>query len=465
MTPGARTRLYLRQALAEGAPALWARWRDRQVEARRARRFQSLTLNAAVARLRAAGQVPDLVNLLGTPPWLRLGGVQMQLRSRLLHEQRPLALLYPQGDTWRLELQTKDLALVTTFERSPAVAAGARDASLEAALGSIGQAFELRAGHVENLAGLPARSLAAGDWEWVASLHDYAAYCPRPTLIEQPQGRFCDYSRDALRCAACLASGVEAGPIDPAGWRSDAAGWLHQARALVFPSEFLRARMNELVPGLDRHRQRVLAPSLDALGVAGSKGVTTTGVRPLRHVAFVGAARLEKGVQVFEQAVRRLGGQAHGVRFSAYGGGTPASLDALRRAGVRVRGFHQPGRLVEHLRAGGVDVALLLSIWPETYALTLDECVAAGVWTLAFDLGALGARVRDWQCGQVLPLAAGAAGVASALEQLRVAGVPALPAGLSARLPRARDAADAHLTLYRELGWLGPASGARRRSD
>jgi hypothetical protein len=458
-TPG-RAQLYLRQAWAEGPAATWARWWDRRQEARRAARFRSLPLTAAAQAMQAHGQHPRLLNILGSPPWLRLGGVQMQLRSRWAQERRPRALLYPLPHAWQLELEAGALAFTTTFPRTPQTVGTARDPGLERALAEIASALELRAGHVENLAGLPIRSLASEavpHFEWAVSLHDFAAFCPRPTLIEQPHGRFCDYSRVAARCAACLDHDQHAG-TDVLRWRDEATQFLTRARALVFPSEFLRARLSALLPGLDARCQHVFAPSLDGLP-AWQPAVPGTSVgRGLRHAAFVGAARADKGAQVFTEVVRAARGSA--LRFSAYGGGSPEALASWRRAGVRVRGFHEPGSLAAVLRRERVDLALLLSIWPETYALTLDECVAAGAWTLAFDLGALGERVRAWRCGQVVPLASGAAGVNAALAALRTGGVPPVPTHLGERLPRAAAAAAAHLALYRALGWLdATASG------
>lgn len=457
MSAAARGRLYLRQARAEGLAAVWARWRDRRGEARRNARFRRVPLAAMATAVRAFEAPLGLINVLGSPPWLRLGGVQMQLRSRWPHECRPRALLYPLGRAWRLDLEWGESALATDFVRAPQAHTSARDASLEEALRQVATALGVRAAHVENLAGLPAASLGAlgqEGFEWAVSLHDFAAFCPRPTLIEQPHGRFCEYSRDALRCAACLRHADPGPDQDVRRWRADAARLLDQARALVFPSEFLRAQMTALMPDLDVRRQQVLAPSLDGLAPSVRPASAARPSGELRQVAFVGAARLDKGVHVFEQVVCALRASSSALRFSAYGGGTPEALARLRRLGVAVHGFHEPGSLSTRLRRDGVDLALLLSVWPETYALTLDECVAAGVWALAFDVGALGARIRAWRCGQVLPLASGAAGVQAALGELLTSGAPPVPAGTMEHLPRAEAAAAQHLELYRTLGWL-----------
>ena len=104
---------------------------------------------------------------------------------------------------------------------------------------------------------------------------------------------------------------------------------------------------------------------------------------PPRHVAFVGAVRLEKGAGELLHIAPRL--RALGLQVSAYGGGDPSWLGRLREAGVSVRGFYAPGRLPALLAEDGIDLALVPSIGPETYGLVLDECWSAGVPVVAFD--------------------------------------------------------------------------------
>ncbi len=111
--------------------------------------------------------------------------------------------------------------------------------------------------------------------------------------------------------------------------------------------------------------------------------------RAPRHIAWVGAVQPHKGALVFEAAVRSLAAAARRPRLTAYGGGDPEILRRWRRLpGLRVRGYYRAGSLPALLRRDGVDLALLLSVVPESYGLTFDECAAAGVPVLAFDVGA-----------------------------------------------------------------------------
>jgi glycosyltransferase involved in cell wall biosynthesis len=141
-----------------------------------------------------------------------------------------------------------------------------------------------------------------------------------------------------------------------------------------------------------------------------------------------------------------------GLRWSAYGGGDAGELRELRRQGVRVRGYYRSGTLPELLRRDGVDLALLLSIVPESHSLVLSECVAAGVPVLGFSLGALVERVPRLGAGRLVPREAGAEGIATALREIRRDGPPAVSEESARLLSDPVSAAAGHLAVYRELG-------------
>jgi len=48
-------------------------------------------------------------------------------------------------------------------------------------------------------------------------------------------------------------------------------------------------------------------------------------------------------------------------------------------------------------------LAFFPSVWPETYSYTLSEALRAGLFPVAFDIGAVAARIRAAGWGLVLP--------------------------------------------------------------
>lgn len=396
----------------EGLLSVRDRVLDRIAEARRRRSF-----SPAPPGWRPPVPVP-ILDLCATPPAPRLGGVQAQLLRRIEAESklRPVALLYPEPGGWRLEVQAGDERRSLSFPGSPPSPVALADAAFEEAVRATARLLGTRTLYADGLAGLPPGSLlqlGREGLELTLSLHDFAAFCPRPQLLERPQLRFCRYSRDLARCGRCLRQDWPVEDAFQAERRAIGAELLASASALVFPSEFLRRTYSELFPGLAPGRQRIVAPAGAAV-----EPLPPRPSDPIRHVALVGGVQAHKGALVFEEVVRRMEGE--GLRWTAYGGGDPKLLERLRRLRrVRVRGYYRSGTLPRLLRRDRVDLALLLSVWPESYCLVLDECVAAGVPVVAFDLGAVGERLPLLVAGRLVPLEAGTEGIVRALQTLR----------------------------------------------
>ncbi len=293
------------------------------------------------------------------------------------------------------------------FPGAPPSPVALEDEDFERAVRSAAGMLGATALHVEGLAGLPPRSLLRfQDLDLTLALHDFAAFCPRPHLLERPQLRFCWYSRDLARCGRCLR---QHWPVDDAyqAERRAVSAELLASSSLIFPSEFLRRTYSELFPGLPPERQRIVPPASRISPLPSHKP------SPIRHVALVGGVQAHKGALVFEEVARRVD-----LRWTVYGGGDPELLARLRRLpSVRVRGYYRSGILPRLLRRDRVDLALLLSIVPESYSLVLDECMAAGVPVVAFDLGAVGERLT---LGRLVPLESGAEGIVRAIESARV---------------------------------------------
>ena len=436
----------LRVLRAEGPRGFAARLLDRFELSRLSRTYRRAALSDLPAGF-------GCLNLLPVPPSPRFGGVPAQLVARLREESRsrPIALLWRDDDSFRLDLDSGDVRVTCSL---PAPARGlprTEQRETEDVVAEVAGRLGTTILHAEGVAGWPPLSLArlrprAG--ALILSLHDFSLFCPRPHLVEEPHGRFCGYSTDPARCGRCLAASWElpAGAIE--GWRDAAGRLLAAASAVVFPSEFLRRRHALLFPSWKAGLEVVIPPAVP-LNPPAPRAAPRG---PVRHVAFVGAYEVHKGARVFEEALGRLDGEVRrSVRFSIYGGGDPALLRRARSLGVKVRGFYGLGSLARLLRRGDVDLALVLSIWPETFAMTLSECRAADVPVLAFAHGAVEERIEAEGGGLLIPFADGAGGLAAALSEVVLGARVPEPFRGSEPSPTPARAAAACLDLYRRL--------------
>ncbi len=443
----------LRVFRGEGMLAVRDRALDRLAETRRRRSFPG-------ARAGWRADCP-ILSVSAYPPAPRFGGVQAQWLARLTSEEalRPVALLYPLAGAsrdggYRLEVSSGPGGERRSLHlpgRPPARRA-LRDPDFEAAVSWAAERVGARVLEVEGAAGLPPASLLQLTREGlplVLALHDFALFCPRPHLLEEPERRFCGYCRDLDRCAACLGEAPEL----QARWREAGEALLAAARAVVFPSEFLARAHGELFGALPADR-RILPPALPPPVPLPAR----TAAGPILHLALVGGLQPHKGGEVFLQLLEQLRDTdlTRSVTWSVYGGGDPGLLARLRgQPGVRVRGYYRAGTLPRLLRRDGVDLALLPSIVPESFSLVLSECRAAGVPVVAFDLGAVGERLRGEGGGLVVPPAEGAAGMAAAIAGVVRSGAESLPPlAAGARIAEAPEIAERWLGLYRELRLL-----------
>jgi glycosyltransferase involved in cell wall biosynthesis len=428
----------------EGVLAVRDRTLDRLAESRRRRSFRPAGEGWTAA-------CPVLV-VSAHPPEPRFGGVQAQWHSRLAAEEAlgPVARLYPDAADaggYRLEVATGPGGERRALRRpAPPLSARAfRDPGFEGAVAWAAARVGARVLHVEGAAGLPPESLLAlaqGGPGLLLSLHDFALFCSRPHLLEEPCRRFCSYCRDLDRCAACL----QEEPEFQRRWREAGGALLAAAAAVVFPSTFLERAYIDLfgpLPG----GSRVIPPALPPPGPLPAQPPAG----PFRHLALVGGVQPHKGAEIFIDVVERLAAGRPDLTWSAYGGGDPALLARLRGTGrVRVRGYYRAGSLPALLRRDRVDLALLPSIVPESFSLVLSECRAAGVPVLAFDLGAVGERLRQGGGGLVVPLEEGAAGFA-ALAAAVVSGERTVPILANLEQAEPGEAAKRWRDLYREL--------------
>jgi glycosyltransferase involved in cell wall biosynthesis len=400
---------------AEGVPSALRRTNERIGDA----------LRGAAARVRgiAAGRTgAAILNVVASGKALRLGGVQAQLASRLRVERglRSVALLSP-----GLLEQT-----------------GSRRVAIDLETG-IREAIDLtgaRTVHFEGMHNVPLPAvlrLIESGLGVIVSLHDFSLFCARPHLIEEPAGRFCDYSDDFERCDRCLRQTWDVPPDAQRQRRALGREILAAATGLIFPSQFL----------LDQHRRLFSLPDLAAEVIepgVRAHNVPVDGAR--RAIAFASSVKRHKGAQLLPDLARLLGD----IDLHIFGGGDEDQLRAMRHVpNIVIHGYYRAGALPSLLARHRIGLVLVPSIWPETHSIVLSEAWLAGAAVAAFDLGAPAERIRLHGGGWLAPLESGAAGLARIIFDWMNGRIrTTTPDAISSP----RDAAIAHMDLYRRWG-------------
>ena len=215
--------------------------------------------------------------------------------------------------------------------------------------------------------------------------------------------------RDEDRCHACLRARLRgaARASKAPGARRWPALLARGGRARL-PVGVPARRLARAAAGLDAARQHVIEPGRRA-GAGRTRVPRAASCVTSRSWAPPPRRRARSLVPGIARAV--ADGRS---AVSALGGGDVGSCARLARAAR-----HRGPRLLARGHAAGdapgvarVDVALLLSLVPESYGLTLDECWRAGVPVVAFDHGAMAGASAASAAGCSCPLAEGAVGVA-----------------------------------------------------
>jgi len=257
--------------------------------------------------------------------------------------------------------------------------------------------------HVHHLAGLPDTIVdllrdRGIPYDW--TIHDYHAICPRIHLIGV-RGVYCGEPAPAA-CNACLSRlGDDRGhrvSDSITVWRRRFRRHLIGARRVFAPSEDAARR-------IARHMPRVrleIRPHFEDLQSPAPLARQLAPGEPVR-VLVVGTIVAAKG----SQRLLSCAGDAHvrglPLEFHVIGS-TDQSAAFARLKNVRVTGPYRDSDVFERVAAARCHLAFLPTVCPETFMYTLSIVMAAGFYTVCYDLGAQAERLRAWGWGQALPL-------------------------------------------------------------
>jgi glycosyltransferase involved in cell wall biosynthesis len=486
---GSVARVVRAEGLAAVRDRLWDRARDA----------------AARARCVTGGTAPwpaaPILNVIGVPMTTAFGGVPLQLRARLRYESmtRPVALLCREsggspatasrreggatgrhgasgasGAGWRLEAWSDGRPRRAMTFPGGVGNRPARDGNDPAddrdgptgdwdgdplcedpdwlrAVHTCVRLVNARAIHIENAAGLSLVSLstlmgigASMDGPRVPvvlSVHDLSLFSRHPhgprTHAEM---RAAARAGDSHESPESLVDDRQR--FEHAFHHALGTGIVRAAAFTIYPSQFMRQRI-EALPHLPAH---VVAPGIEP--PAPARAVRSA--RRPEEIALLGGGQEHKGGPRLARIAAALA--ARGMHVTCYGGYGHEHLLQMRGIdGVRVRGYYRAGSLPELLARQGAAVALILSAVPESFSLVLSEAWAAGVPVVAPASGAFLERLRAPAMAGGLLISADPSDeeILAAVERARSMSWEALPTP-----PTAAQAAERHLALYREAGFI-----------
>jgi len=231
-------------------------------------------------------------------------------------------------------------------------------------------------------------------------LHDYSSFCPRVNLLTRASKdaplRYCG-EPNLAGCHKCIGiAGDETFEgLGPEGLINRSRQEFARARRIIAPSADAAARIGRHFGGV---RPEVIAWEDDSAPVT----LKPPGAGN-RRVAVIGGIGPAKGYDILMDCARDAVRRGLGLEFIV--AGASAEDSALMETGrIFVTGPYREGEATALIRSVAADLSFLPSIWPETWCFALSEAWAAGLYTIAFDLGAQAARIKATGRGALLPL-------------------------------------------------------------
>lgn len=258
--------------------------------------------------------------------------------------------------------------------------------------------------------------LTAANIPYYVTLHDYFYICPRVTLLDD-SGHYCGVP-DENACNVCLKRGGSHALVDASyapvktdinAWRAKWRTMLDKAAGVFAPSDAAQDVYRKVFADLaitTRPHGGNQTPVVSATPVTAPARI---------RVAILGAIGEHKGSRKLGNVLDWAESHAQDIEFVLVGY-TDRHDELHGYDNFEDLGPYTPDTLTEKLADANAQVALFLSVWPETYVYTLSEALEHGLTPVGIDLGAVGSRLRALKCGELVPPDAGPARIVEAIR-------------------------------------------------
>lgn len=223
------------------------------------------------------------------------------------------------------------------------------------------------------------------------AINDYFYVCPSFVLLNA-DGRYCGIPA-LSQCVVCLArhraSYVRLSPPTEIGpWRAIWGRCLAAADELRCFSQSTRELLLRAYPSLDDARISVIPHRVD---FAPARLPKCDPRAPL-VIGIIGQISVQKGALVVKEMLARIDREQRDIRVVVIG-----ALDIRIASGrLQVTGPYQRDDLVDLVEANHVNMLFFPSICPETFSYVVEEMMRLRLPIVAFDLGAPGERLRNY---------------------------------------------------------------------
>lgn len=227
-------------------------------------------------------------------------------------------------------------------------------------------------------------------------VHDYSWICPRVFLVNG-RGVYC--GEPAIEeCEKCIQThgSVLDEPLSVQALRDRSSLLFRDANEIVVPSVDVRTRLSTYFPRIDMHVMAWQSP------VVPTKKVKS-GVSKRVRVALIGAISIPKGYDVLLKCAQDAAARELDLDFVLIGYSS-SDEELLATGRVFITGPYADEEVGTLLAREECQLAFFPSVVPETWSYALSHALTYALPIVAFDLGTIAERLRNYGGAELLPL-------------------------------------------------------------
>lgn len=228
----------------------------------------------------------------------------------------------------------------------------------------------------------------------IVTIHDYFYICPGMKLIDY-KNQLCIGKENPEKCRVCLGAGSGIAQTAPYMelWRKESRRALEMADVILTPTQSAAGIVKAYYPEIEK-KLYVVEHGVNLPAVNGR--CRKKQKKKSFHVAFLGGINTAKGYQYAKELICS---KETGIRWYLFGNFEQPDAVWRKNCHFTDAGNYEREHLPVLMQKYGIDLVCILPICPETYSYTLSEALSCKLPVLATDIGALGERVRQMDCG------------------------------------------------------------------
>lgn len=231
------------------------------------------------------------------------------------------------------------------------------------------------------------------------TVHDFYLLCPKINLLDH-KDEYCIEKRNELYCKKCLNKhlGYDTNMIKV--WNTTVFSYLGEFTKIFTPSNSAKEIFEEYysnIYGEINFSIEVIEHGVENIKIDSFNKKENSKFK----VAFLGSIAKHKGTDIVKNIIYK---SDENIEWHIFGNIEDPELQLLKKDTLIKHGRYSRNDIVNLLNKNGIDLICILSIWPETYSYTLSEAIQANIPVIVADIGALGERVKRYDCGWTIPL-------------------------------------------------------------